>query len=170
MNCSRPGPSVHGILQARILEWIALPSSRGSSWPRNRIHISCVSCIGTQILYHWATSEASQAWDCFSQFMCISVLASSMFLLLSFPQDHEWYWSLGPRGRNLGPGKPHQGLWAHHHPGLTLSCWGRWDLPEYLSSSQILAHHLYTDTIIDTRAMLDAFHENCVKDHSNSEF
>ena len=33
MDCSPPGPSVHGILQARILEWVAMPSSRGSSWP-----------------------------------------------------------------------------------------------------------------------------------------
>ena len=34
MDCSLPGSSVHGILQARILEWVAMPSSRGSSWPR----------------------------------------------------------------------------------------------------------------------------------------
>ena len=35
MDCSPPGSSVHGILQARILEWVAMPSSRGSSWPRD---------------------------------------------------------------------------------------------------------------------------------------
>ena len=35
MNCSAPGSSVHGILQARILEWVAMPSSRESSWPRS---------------------------------------------------------------------------------------------------------------------------------------
>ena len=34
LDCSPPGSSVHGILQARILEWVAMPSSRGSSWPR----------------------------------------------------------------------------------------------------------------------------------------
>jgi len=44
--------SVHGILQARILEWVALPSSRASSWPRDQIHVSYTSCIGRQILYH----------------------------------------------------------------------------------------------------------------------
>ena len=33
MDCSQPGSSVHGILQARILEWVAMPSSRGSSYP-----------------------------------------------------------------------------------------------------------------------------------------
>ena len=35
MDCSPPGSSVHGILQARILEWVTMPSSRGSSWPRD---------------------------------------------------------------------------------------------------------------------------------------
>ena len=42
MDCSPPGSSVHGILQARILEWVAMPSSRGSSWPRDWICISYV--------------------------------------------------------------------------------------------------------------------------------
>ena len=49
MDRSPPGSSVHGILQARILEWVAMPSSRGSSWPRVR---TCASCIGRQVLYH----------------------------------------------------------------------------------------------------------------------
>ena len=43
--------TVHGILQARILEWVAFPFSRGSSPPRDQTHVSCVSCIGRQILY-----------------------------------------------------------------------------------------------------------------------
>ena len=40
MDCSLPGSSVHKILQATILEWVAMPFSRGSSQPRNKIHIS----------------------------------------------------------------------------------------------------------------------------------
>ena len=40
MDCSPPGSSVHGILQARILEWIAMPSSRGSSQPKDRTQVS----------------------------------------------------------------------------------------------------------------------------------
>ena len=52
MDYSPPGPSVHGILQARILEWVAVPSSRGSSWPRDQTQVSCVSCIGRLVLYH----------------------------------------------------------------------------------------------------------------------
>ena len=49
---SPPGSSVQGILQARILEWVAVVSSRGSSRPRDQTHISYVSSIGRQILYH----------------------------------------------------------------------------------------------------------------------
>ena len=48
MDCSPPGSSVCGILQARILEWVAIPFSKGSSWPRDWTR---VSCIGRQILY-----------------------------------------------------------------------------------------------------------------------
>ena len=48
MDCSLPGSSVHGILQARILEWVAMPSSKGSSQPRHRICVSYISCIGRQ--------------------------------------------------------------------------------------------------------------------------
>ena len=50
-DCSLPGSSVHGILQARILEWVAISSSKGSSWPRNRALDSCVPCICRQVPY-----------------------------------------------------------------------------------------------------------------------
>ena len=43
VDCSLRGPSLHGILQARILEWVAFPSSSGSSQPRDQIHISCIA-------------------------------------------------------------------------------------------------------------------------------
>ena len=43
VDCSLPGPSVHGILQARILEWVAMPSSRGSSRPRDRTQVSRIA-------------------------------------------------------------------------------------------------------------------------------
>ena len=49
MDCSPPDSSVHGISQARILDWVAISFSRGSSQPRNQTHISC---IGKWILYH----------------------------------------------------------------------------------------------------------------------
>ena len=49
-RCSPPGSSVHGILQARILEWVTMPSSKGSSRPRDWTHVSYVSCTGRWIL------------------------------------------------------------------------------------------------------------------------
>ena len=49
IDCSPPGSSVRGILQASILEWVAIPSSRGPSPPREQ---TWVSCIGRQVLYH----------------------------------------------------------------------------------------------------------------------
>ena len=48
MNCILPGSSVHGIFPARILEWAAMPSSRGSSWPRDRICVSGISCTASE--------------------------------------------------------------------------------------------------------------------------
>ena len=56
IECSLPCASVHGISQARILEWVAMSSSRGSSLSRDQTQ---VSCIGRWVLYHWATWEAS---------------------------------------------------------------------------------------------------------------
>ena len=56
MDYSPPGSSVHSISQARILDWVAISFSRGPSWPRDQ---TCISCIDRQILYHWATREAS---------------------------------------------------------------------------------------------------------------
>ena len=50
MDCSPPGSSVHGIFQTRILEWVAIPSSRGSSWLRDQTQVSCIYC--------WVTWEA----------------------------------------------------------------------------------------------------------------
>ena len=57
MDCSPPGSSVHGISQARIMGWVAISFSRGSSRPRDPY---CVLCIGRQLLYHWVTLEAIQ--------------------------------------------------------------------------------------------------------------
>ena len=52
VDCSPPASLVHGILQARILERVATPSSRGFSKPRDQTHISYVSCTGRPVLYH----------------------------------------------------------------------------------------------------------------------
>ena len=55
MDCSPPGSSVHGILQARILGWVVIPFSRGSSWPRDQAQVSHTA---GRFFTVWATSEA----------------------------------------------------------------------------------------------------------------
>ena len=56
MDCSTQGFCVHGILQARMLKWVAMPFSRESSWPRDRTQ---VSCIAGGFFTIWATRGAS---------------------------------------------------------------------------------------------------------------
>ena len=63
---SPPGSSVHGILQARILEWVAMPSSRGSSSPRDR---SCISCIAGRFY----TTEPLAKPTCVCVCVCVCV-------------------------------------------------------------------------------------------------
>ena len=53
INCSPPGSSVHGTFQARILQWVAISFSRGSSQPRDRTHTSYASYNGRRVLYQW---------------------------------------------------------------------------------------------------------------------
>ena len=67
-----PDSLVHRILQARILEWVAMSYSRGSSQPRDRTHVSCVSCIAGGFFTHWATREAQ------------SVSTSTLLLMLFY--------------------------------------------------------------------------------------
>ena len=57
VDCNPTGSSVHGILQARILEWVAIPFSRGSSQPRNQTQVFCITGRYFTI---WATREAHQ--------------------------------------------------------------------------------------------------------------
>ena len=63
LGWSLPVSSVHGTLQTRILEWVAMPSSRGSSPPRDQTCVSSVSCVGRWILYHY-TSASWEALYC----------------------------------------------------------------------------------------------------------
>ena len=54
IDCSPPGSSVHGILQAEILEWVAIPFSRESSQPRDQ---TWIFCIAGRFFIIWATRE-----------------------------------------------------------------------------------------------------------------
>ena len=70
VDSSPPGCSVHGVLQPRILEWVAMPSFRGSSWPRDQTHISYIFCLGRT-----ATWEALLSADVYTEFL-ISLLSA----------------------------------------------------------------------------------------------
>ena len=63
MDCSPPGSSVHETSQARILEWVAISSSREFARPRDQTRVFCISCIGRPILYHKATWEVVFTMD-----------------------------------------------------------------------------------------------------------
>ena len=58
MDWSPPGFSVHGVFEAKILKWVAISSSSGSSWPRDWTHVFCISYTGKWILYYCTTWEA----------------------------------------------------------------------------------------------------------------
>ena len=74
-DCSLPD-SVHGILQARILEWVAIPFCRGSFW------LSRGSCIGSQIFYHWATCKASHVISLLKTLQQLPSVHRTMFKIL----------------------------------------------------------------------------------------
>ena len=66
VDCSPPGSSVHRILQARILEWVAISYSRGCSWPRDQTRVSWVSCFGQRVLlplHHLGSPSHALFWS-----------------------------------------------------------------------------------------------------------
>ena len=97
MDYSPPGSSDHGILQARILEWAAISSSRGSSWPRDKTHISYVSPIAGRIFTIWATKEAQcyvRVFKIQSLLICWASLEAQMVKHLPVMWE-TWVQSLG---------------------------------------------------------------------------
>ena len=89
LDCSPPGSSVHGILQAGILEWVAISFSRGSSQPRDRTR---VSCIAGRFFTNWATlmrillscSSHSAFYFCHSALFLRSIVLVAMHLIPCF--------------------------------------------------------------------------------------
>ena len=67
VDCSPPGSSIHGILQARILEWVAISFSRGSSQPRDRTHVSRIAGRHVNL---WATREGTRPFRTNTQKRC----------------------------------------------------------------------------------------------------
>ena len=82
MDCSPPGSSVHGILQARILEWVAMPSSRGSSQPRDLTGVSCIAgrFFASRVTREALLSPSHMHW----RLLCVFSQLDSSFLF--------WHW------------------------------------------------------------------------------
>ena len=112
MDCSLPGSSVYGILQARILKWVAVPFSRGSSWPSDWLQVSKI--VG-RLFTIWATREAP------FKGMCIFI-----FILFIFSVAPVWHVELPWAG--IEPGFPTLELCSLNHwtirevQRLLLSC------------------------------------------------
>ena len=81
MDCSLPGSSVHGILHARILEWVAMPSFRGLSQPRDQTQ---VSHIAGGFFTVWATREGTLHW------YFILIFLHWYSILISFGLEDKW--------------------------------------------------------------------------------
>ena len=80
MDCSLPGSSVHTIFQARILEWVAISFSRGSSWSRD---LTQVFCIAGRLFTVWATREATKhvcICSLFNLFNCVHAYGNELDL------------------------------------------------------------------------------------------
>ena len=104
-TCRPPGSSVHRILQARILEWVAIPFSRGSSWPRGWIWVSCIT---GRFFTIWATKKGqSKISDKLLPFWYTHLYSHTLFIsavspYVSFPSavltslsfTYSWHWTL----------------------------------------------------------------------------
>ena len=93
MDCSPPGSSAHGILQARILEWVAIPLSRGSSWPRNWTQVSHI--VG-KFFTVWATGRNHILIRMLNRFSHVWLFATLWTVAHQAPQSMGFsrqYWS-----------------------------------------------------------------------------
>ena len=154
VDCSLPGSSVHGILQARILEWVAISFSRGSSWPRNR---TWVSCIAGRWFTNWAMREACSVAFSYSlaQQILDGIFSGCRFQIpaeiLPLESDSSWvHWIIPFRQWILGVGMSWSSLWwrgvceasmlvdPQWHPWFLLYslCLDLINMPQYLFENQ----------------------------------
>ena len=87
MDCSLLGSCVHGIPQARILEWVTIPFSRGSSQPRDQTQVSYVFCIGRQVLYHLSLIKVNRSLWKWGSWIC------------TFSQISRWFFFFSPKSQ-----------------------------------------------------------------------
>ena len=101
MDCSPPGSSVHGILQTRILEWVATPFSRGCSWLRSQ---TLFSCIAGRFFTIWALGKP---W------IRIRYTNYPNTVLGPGNKNLKVFWEDKPRSGTMASGSRHQEFWKH---------------------------------------------------------
>ena len=131
MDCSLPGSSIHGIFQARILEWVAISFSRRSSWSRDRTRVSCL--VGRHFTV-WATIVYSPKSESESH----SVVSDSLW-------PHGLYSPWNSLGQNTGVGSLSllQGIFPTQgsNPGLP-HC--RWILYQLSHKGSLIKQYIFT--------------------------
>ena len=88
-DCSPPGSSLHGILQARTLEWVAMPSSRGSSWLRNQTCVSRLSCTAPG--FFTPEPQGKPWWTAIALSSFSELLILKNFLSFVMCLTHGWF-------------------------------------------------------------------------------
>ena len=130
MDCSPPGSSLHGIFQERVLEWIAISFSRGSSWPRDR---TLVSCIAGWCFTGWATRESPKEqwkwkwkWSRFWLFATPWAVAYQAPPSVEFSRQKYWSGLLFPSPGDLPyPGIKPRSSALQAEDAFELRCWRR---------------------------------------------
>ena len=87
MDCNLPGSSVHGIFQARVVEWVAISFSRGSSWPRDQTQVSCIVGRCFYRLSHQGSLSA------ISIYICPLLLEPPSLPPPTSPHPFRWGWT-----------------------------------------------------------------------------
>ena len=141
-DCSLPCSSVHRFSQARIVEWVAISSSRGSSWPRDWTHVSCISCVASRFFVCWATGEANLYREWPVKESC-TVPSASAFSLLQYVLVVEYIKII------------------HHHTNKQLKKRWRqlWILPEYYQQNSKSDNFLKVSCNVESEIILIKFFE-----------
>ena len=140
LDCSLPGSSVHEILQARTLEWVAISFPRGSFQPRDWTCVSCVSCMAGRFFTCWATGEAKiqRYQDRKIRYFWIKQQCNSLFQGI---QDSQFsFWALSVEMEPLERETDRK-----ERNGSKVPCWTLWF--NYNNADQLCEHCLWCDSL-----------------------